>query len=223
MRQIKPKLYIGARYWYDNYRITEIEPNGFLDSQRITGQSGGVISGLGMVLNYDARDQIFFPSQGQLIQLSLFSNQKAFGSDFNFNRFTLDASQYFPVGKEKIMAINGFVDLLWGDPPFQQLALIGGPKKLRGYFEGRFRDKRLWIVQAEYRMFVYRFIGLVAFGGLGSVTDEETSFFSQKAHWAVGAGLRFRISKEDKINIRVDVGVNEEGKVFPYLTVGEAF
>lgn len=223
LHQIKPKLYIGGRYWFDDYRITSVENDGLLAQQPITGRQGGKISGLGLVLNYDSRDQIFFPSQGQLAQLVLYSNQQAFGSDFNFNRLTLDVSQYVHFGKEKIIAFNGVVDLLWGNPPFQQLALIGGPKKLRGYFEGRFRDKRLWIIQTEYRMPVYKFIGLVVFGGFGSVANENQAIFSQKVHLAGGAGLRFRISKKDKINIRLDVGINEEGTIYPYLTVGEAF
>lgn len=223
LRQVKPQLYLGLRYWFDNYQIVERDSAGRLVEQIITGQNGGVVSGLGLVLNRDSRDRIFFPSRGNLIQFTLFTNQKALGSDFNYSRITVDASQYFHFGKEKILAVNGVLDFLFGDPPFQQLALIGGPKKLRGFFEGRFRDKKLWILQTEYRMPVYRFIGIVAFAGVGSVAPNVGNFFSQSIHFAGGVGLRFRVSQKDKINIRLDLGVNEEGRAFPYLTVGEAF
>lgn len=223
LRQVKPKLYLGLRYWLDDYHIVERDTTGLLANQSFTGRQGGVISGLGLVLNRDSRDQIFYPNTGNLIQMALYTNKKALGSDFNFSRLTLDASQYFSFGKEKIIAVNGFLDFLFGNPPFQQLALIGGPKKLRGYFEGRFRDKKLWVFQTEYRMSVYRFIGIVAFVGIGSVAPTFDDIFSQRVHFAGGLGLRFRISKKDKINIRLDLGIDEKGNTFPYLTIGEAF
>jgi hemolysin activation/secretion protein len=122
-----------------------------------------------------------------------------------------------------VLALNGFVDFLSGDVPFQQLALIGGPRKMRGYFEGRFRDKNLWMFQAEYRWPIKGIFGMTFFANAASVAPDLNTLLSEQVHFAGGLGLRIRLSKEDKVNLRVDLGINEEGQVFPYFTVGEAF
>ena len=40
--------------------------------------------------------------------------------------------------------------------------------------------------------------------------------------YAYGAGLRFRLTKRDRLNLRADYGVAAESSGF-YLTLGEAF
>jgi outer membrane protein assembly factor BamA len=153
----------------------------------------------------------------------LYFNQKRLGSDFNFIRFSVDAAQYFKVGKNGVFAANAFTELVFGDPPFQQLAFIGGSKKLCGFFEGRYRDKKLWLLQAEYRQWIWKFIGGTVFVGAGSVAPELKDFTDRKVHLAFGAGLRVRLSKKDKINLRIDAGFDEHFNLLPYVTVGEAF
>ena len=223
LKQLSPKIYFGLRYWFDDYKIDNTAPEGMLSNEPITGQHGGIISGIGLVMNRDSRDQVFYPSTGNFTDVVLYSNRKELGSAFNFTRFSIDAAQYFAVSKNGVFAANVFLDFVFGDPPFQQLAFIGGSKKLRGYFEGRFRDKKLWLAQAEYRQWIYKFIGATVFGGLASVAPELSDFDNKKVHLAFGAGLRLRLSKKDKINMRIDAGFDENLNFLPYITVGEAF
>lgn len=223
LRRLAPHHYFGIRYWWDDYRISRVEDEGLLDTGDITGREGGVVSGAGLVWNFDSRDQIFYPTQGFWVEGEMFANNKVIGSSFNFNRLSLDAAAYFSRTEKQVVALNAWAVLHQGDVPFQQLAFIGGPKKMRGYFEGRFRDRNLWMLQAEYRLLLSGRFGAVAFGGLGAVSPDVASFFSQRVHYTFGAGLRFQLSKKDHINLRLDVGGNEQGEVFPYLTVREAF
>ena len=121
------------------------------------------------------------------------------------------------------MAINSVTDLNWGTVPFQELGFIGGSRRMRGYFEGRFRDKKMYTLQAEWRQRIYKMIGMTAFVGVGSVAPEISDFIDRKVHMAFGTGLRIRVSKKDNINIRLDAGFNEDFNFRPYLTIGEAF
>lgn len=219
---VLPRLYLGVRYWMDDYRIVKREEEGTLTQSIIEGQEGGFISALGLTANYDTRNHLFYPTKGQRIQLVSLFNRRALGARTNFDRYSLDASQYFPLGKA-VLAINGVVETMQGDVPFQQLALLGGPKRMRGFFEGRFRDKNLWVLQAEYRRVIKGIFGLAVFSGIGNVAPNFSGLFSQKVHLAYGLGLRIRLSKKDKINLRIDAGWNEEGALSPYLTVVEAF
>jgi outer membrane protein assembly factor BamA len=222
-RRLGSSVYVGLRYWFDDYRISEKEDLGLLATTEVTGSNGGIVSGLGAIADWDTRDEVFFPTKGRWYKFVTFFNRKQFGSDFNFARFSFDGSEYIPIGKKNVLALNGFVDFLSGDVPFQQLALIGGPRKMRGYFEGRFRDKNLWMFQAEYRWPIKGIFGMTFFANAASVAPDLNTLLSEQVHFAGGLGLRIRLSKEDKVNLRVDLGINEEGQVFPYFTVGEAF
>ncbi|MEZ5040011.1 MAG: BamA/TamA family outer membrane protein [Saprospiraceae bacterium] len=221
-KMIFPRLYVGLRYGMDDYRIAKKAADGQLLQSTISGQDGGVIAGLGWTANHDTRNHLFYPTHGHRVQLVSFFNRRALGSHFNFDRYSLDVSQYFSLGKG-IIALNAVTEMLSGAVPFQQLALIGGPKKMRGFFEGRFRDKNLWILQAEYRRGIKGMFGLALFTGIGNVAPKPGLLFNQQIHFSYGLGLRIRLSKKDKINLRIDFGANEEGTISPYLTVAEAF
>lgn len=222
-RRLGKSFYLGLRYWFDDYRISEKEDFGLLATTDVTGSNGGVVSGLGIIADLDNRDEVFFPTEGRWVKFASFFNSKALGSDFNYSRFSIDASEYIPMGKKNVLALNGYVDFLSGEVPFQQLALIGGPRKMRGFFEGRFRDKTLWMFQAEYRWPIKGIFGMTFFGSAASVAPDLNTLLSEQVHLAGGLGLRIRLSKEDKVNLRIDLGINEEGQVFPYFTVAEAF
>ncbi len=222
-RLVAPSLYLGIRYWYDRYDIVEKEDLGLLSTTDVPGGDGSVVSGLGLIADLDNRDEVFFPTKGRWYKFVTFFNRPFLGSDFNFSRFSFDGSEYIPVGKKNVLALNAYVDFLSGDVPFQQLALIGGPRKMRGYFEGRFRDKSLWMFQAEYRWPIKGIFGMTFFGSAASVAPDLNTLMSEQVHLAFGVGLRIRLSKEDKVNLRIDLGANEEGQIFPYFTVGEAF
>lgn len=223
LRIVAPRHYLGLRYWWDDYRITRIEEGKALDGNDIVGKHGGVISGAGLVWNYDSRDHLFFPTRGQWVEVEAFFNTKLLGSDFDFSRYSVDAVAYFSKNERHVWALNGWLVHLRGEVPFQQLAFIGGPKKMRGYFEGRFRDKNLWMLQAEYRTWLKGPLGAAFFGGMGGVAPNPSDIFHRKIHLTAGLGLRLRLSKRDLINLRLDVASNESGQVFPYLTVKEAF
>jgi hypothetical protein len=94
---------------------------------------------------------------------------------------------------------------------------------MRGYYEGRFRDKHLWMFQAEWRQEIKGKIGAVAFGGIGGIAHQLDEFEIENTIPAGGVGLRFRMDEADKINIRLDYGVGLYGSSGIYLTFGEAF
>ena len=122
--------------------------------------------------------------------------------------------------KNNILALNIYSEFTNGDAPFNQLALMGGPKRMRGIFEGRFRDDHFLTFQSEYRFPIWRKIKGVIFGSVGSVGSQEDSF--QNTLFTYGLGMRFGISKNEKINLRLDYGFGKNSSGI-YLTIGEAF
>jgi outer membrane translocation and assembly module TamA len=76
------------------------------------------------------------------------------------------------------------------------------------------------MMQAEYRRILYKRLGGVLFAGAGSVfgTPGESLVWRPNA----GLGLRFQLSKKQKLNVRLDYGFGVRSQGF-YLTFGEAF
>lgn len=222
LQQVKPNLFLGIRYWLDDYNITELEAGGRLENNNTPGAEGSFLSGLGLIANFDSRDRIFFPTKGHFAELVLFNNSAAFGSDFNYTKLIFDASTFRALSNKHILAANFYAELTAGDPPFNQLSLLGGSKRMRGYFEGRYRDKQYLAFQLEYRMPLFWRFGLTFFGGYGLVGEDFAAFQASNLLYSIGAGLRFELDRERKVNIRFDAGYGKNSSGM-YITVAEAF
>lgn len=221
-RQLKPGFYAGVRYAFDDFAISNRDTAGVLIKETLTGSSGGTISGCGLVFNYDTRDRIFYPGKGVLAELVWYAENQFTGSDFSYTRIAFDGSAYHTFGWKHILACNAYTLWNFGDVPFQQMAMIGGTKKMRGFFEGRYRDKCVSMLQVEYRADLFWRLGVVAFAGSGLVAPTPGAYNLSNLRHSAGAGLRVQLDKEQHTNVRLDYGFGGKPGGF-YLTVGEAF
>jgi outer membrane translocation and assembly module TamA len=111
-----------------------------------------------------------------------------------------------------------------GTAPFDLLPQLGGDVLLRGYYQGRFRDRTLLAGQVEYRSPLVWRLGLVGFAAAGQVAPEFGAMGFDRFKPAVGVGLRIRFVKATGLSIRADYGWGlEGGSAGFYLNVGEAF
>ena len=223
LQQIKPKWYIGFRYWMDDFDVYDLQVDGLLNTTAIAGNRGSLVSGLGGVLNYDSRNNIFYPDSGTLAEIVLFHNSPAFGSDFRFSKLYIDISRYMRNKWLHTFVVNAYAEFTAGSPPFNQMALLGGTRRMRGYYEGRFRDKQMLMIQGEYRFPIFWLFKGAVFGGVGRVAEELSDFNWSDWKYNVGAGLRIMINKKEKIHIRLDAAVGQSGNSGYYVTIGEAF
>lgn len=226
-------LYAGLRYQFENYVITSVQPEGLLASGTVPGGLGNRISGIGPGLFYDTRDNVLYPSRGILADLSYKAHGRGIGSTSNFGRYVADVAAYHPLTNRTTLALNYVLSLTTGVAPFSALSFLGGNKRGRGFYEGRYRDDNLALLQAEIRQHVWWRLGVVAFGSLGvlgtnskGVAHRQDLFRFNQPKGAYGAGLRIRINN-DNLNIRADYGrglpQTGTGSSGFYLTIGEAF
>lgn len=222
LQRLQPGLYLGLNYGFDDFRIVRRDAGGILAADSLTGSRGGRISSLGLGFFYDSRDNNSFPTRGSLVEGELKTDRRWTGSSFAFTRMQLSASRYWPVLRRGVLALNAAVTLTSGEPPFFQLATLGGTKRLRGYFEGKYRDQQAALVQAEFRTPTWWRLGAVAFGGTGLVWNGQTAVQASHLRWNYGAGLRFALDHVQRINLRIDYGRGYRSNGF-YVTIGEAF
>ncbi len=221
-RLVAPNLYAGLRYNYENYQVHDQEPNGELVQGIVPGSKGSVVSGLGAGAVLDTRDSVFYPRKGIYGEFSFTNYGNHWGGNFNYNRLLIDVANYQKLYKDIILALNSYNSFVFGTAPFQQLSAIGGTKKMRGYYEGTFRDKNLLMLQAETRFPIFWRFGGVVFGDVGVLGNETDFIRFDKPKYTYGAGLRFKITKKDHLNLRIDYGIGP-GTSGAYITIGEAF
>ena len=146
--KIRPKLYAGLQYELEHNDIIKVEEDGELIREEILGTGGGTASGLGFIINRDARNNIFFPSAGDFYELSATLFRNGLGSSYDFTRYRLDFRKYFPLFSSHVLAFQGYFSMITGDPPFQMLSLMGGPNWMRGYYRGRHHRRAAVLLDA---------------------------------------------------------------------------
>jgi hypothetical protein len=221
MKEVAENFYVGARFILDDFEITELEPEGQLANLPITGRNGGLNTGLGVLLNYDNRDNYFETFKGWYAELTFDRHGGYLGSDFSYSRWRFDLRKFFELSDKDHLATRFFSESIDGMAPFISQALLGGPQLMRGFYLGRYRDDHSAVLQGEYRRKLFWRFGAAAFGAMGAIADNYHEISLTDARFTYGAGLRFSVDPKDRINIRLDVGVGDE--VNFYVTIGEAF
>lgn len=222
MYEFKPDLYTGLRVLSDKYRITELVSEGILVRDDTPGIEGGWNNAVGVIINFDNRDNYFATQRGWYLEAGFDFFGGYVGSDYEYQRLTLDFRKFFSLGSKNVIGANFYASDIYGEAPFITLSLLGGNKRLRGFYEGRYRDNTAALVQAEYRRELIGRFGFTLFGGSGLVADNIGDLSTRYLRSTYGGGLRFALNKEDRINIRFDVGIGN-GEAAYYLTIGEAF
>lgn len=110
-----------------------------------------------------------------------------------------------------------------GDAPYYDLCMFGGESDaIRGYVGGQYRDDVSLTTQVEYRWRFYKKFGLVAFAGIGEVAPELGEMNTENILPSVGAGIRYRASEEQRVNLSIDYAVGKDSDAW-YFRIGEAF
>ena len=164
-------------------------------------------------LAYDRRDQPRDPRRGAFVEASLARYQGVGRNAASFDRFSLDARRYVPLGTERhVLALRGLVGLASGRGdgavPFFMQYTLGGSRTLRGVPQYRFRGPRTAAASAEYRFEVKGPLELAAFGDAGRVWGGAAETGTHGLAYDYGVGLRIKA----KGNVlRLDAARGSEG------------
>jgi len=214
-------LQTGFNYRYSNNDMIDQKNNPNLISGELPGSEGGRTAGFGLGGFFDSRDNLFYPARGAYYKFSFTYFNQAFGSDFEYGRYLFDIRRYYSKN-DHILAAQIYGELTSGKPPFFDTPALGGSMRMRGYFEGRYRDLQYITGQIEYRKILWWRIGGIAFISTGDVADKIRDFRLKTFKVSYGFGLRFVFDEEERINIRVDYGRGKDTDGI-YFNIEEAF
>lgn len=215
-------LFAGLLVDLEKTTVEKIQAGGLLDTAGLPGSRGGLVSGLVLSLDWDTRDSAQFPRSGTFLQLLAGTYSPALWSDFRFSSLKLDYRKYISPASGHVLALQAVLRLTSGDTPFYRLSMLGGDSLMRGYYKGRFRDKDMIVVQAEYRVALGGKFGLAGFAGLGHVFPRFEDLGLESLKYSLGTGLRYSLDARAGSNIRMDLawGVRSFGL---YFTAQESF
>jgi outer membrane protein assembly factor BamA len=219
--RLRKNIYAGLnmnfQYLFD---LTMTNPR-LMNCKTIPGAEGFRVNGFGPSVVFDSRNNALNATQGSYFELSNTVYNQYTLSQFQYYNVTINYRKYNTFGKIT-WANDLYFNFNKGTLPFRMLPAIGGARFLRGYYTGRFRDKNLFILQTEVRRELIWRLGIVLFGGVGQVASSLSDFQYEHLKYSYGGGLRFKISKKDNTNLRIDYGITNESTGL-YIIFAEAF
>jgi outer membrane protein assembly factor BamA len=222
-RLLSKSLFLGVIYEFQQVWDVRYQPGGLFDQENIVGRNGYRSSGLGLSITYDTRNNAFSPDHGVMLQFYFNHFDPIFASDYKYTNYVVDLRKFIRVYKHQILAIQAYGFFNGGEVPLRSLASFGGSNSMRGYYDGRFRDKNQVVLQAEYRVPLFWRLGVVGFAGCGNVSNylNENDFTYVK--YSFGGGIRIALNKAERLNLRLDYGIGQGHSSGFYFQLGEAF
>ena len=211
------------------YHFHSDNSNGtFQTDPRVQFRQGGPSIYLGPSAIFDNRNNNSYTTRGMIITTyynqiqSMFSNNGFQGGFFN-----IEYSQFIPITDQLVLGADiQEQNLVGGSSPFYLLPSLGNDEMMRGYYNGRFRDRNLIAAQAELRYRLAQRFAVVGFAATGEVARNGYSFDALKPDY--GGGLRYFFDVAKGLTIRADYGAgqklaNEKRQSGFYIALGEAF
>lgn len=219
-REVRSNLRVGPRVFVRGEGVRDPEQGGLIDRGQVPGADGGLTTGLGLSGYWDARNSLYYPTTGSYAEVVLTLHSAALGSSYTFGHLETDLRAYRRVGPG-VLAGQIYTESVMGTAPFQQLPLLGGSSRMRGYREGRYRDRVYGTVQAEYRFPLFWRFKATTFAALGEVGPRVGPDLVEGVEVAIGLGGRLRLT-EDGVHGRLDIAYSPTGAEL-YISLGEAF
>lgn len=217
MFRVAPSTYIGPMLTFDFIEGKDIKNPELLEGMdRITRNTG-----VGLTFVYDSRDVTTNPKLGFYVNLSQCFRPKFMGNDYAFSTTDLRFNAYRRVWKGGIIATDLRSQLNFGNPSWGMMALLGNSYSMRGYYEGRYRDKHKIEAQVELRQHVWKRNSVVAWVGAGTVFNKFSSM--RMGHVLPNFGIGYRWEFKKDVNVRLDYGFGKSGQSGFIFNINEAF
>ena len=210
-------FYVGPMAIFDYVNATRITRPDLL-----AGMDASVWNfGLGFTLAYDTRDVLTNPHKGMYLDVTQTFRPAFLGNKYAFSTTELQIDGYRRVWKGGILAADLRSTLNFGNPSWPMMALLGSSNSMRGYIEGRYRDKHKVEAQVELRQHVWKRNGVVVWAGFGTVFNKFSALRFDRLLPNFGLGYRWEFKKD--VNVRLDYGFGKSGQKGFMFNINEAF
>lgn len=214
--RLAPNFYIGPMATVDYINARDMAKLELWEGERDKTFNIGV----GLTMQYDNRDFLTNASRGMYARLDQRFNPRFLANKYAFSLTELYLAYYHPVWKSATIALQLHSRFTYGNTPWGLLSTLGGSDNMRGYFEGRYRDKSEIDVCIELRQHVWRRNGIVVWVGAGSIFPKFSAMRWRQVLPNYGIGYRWEF--KSRVNVRLDLGFGRKQTGFIF-SINEAF
>lgn len=215
--RVADNFYIGPMASYDYVIGKHIERPELL--QGMDQHTWNV--GAGVSLVYDNRDNLTNPHRGIYLNINQMFRPGFMGNNYAFSTTAFRFDAYQRLGKGTVLAEDIGANLNYGNPSWGMMAELGGTHSMRGYYEGRYRDKHSLEATVELRQHVWKRNGIVVWVGAGTIFPKFSALRSKQILPNAGVGYRWEFKKN--VNVRLDYGFGKSGQSGFLFNINEAF
>lgn len=215
--RVADNFYIGPMASYDYVIGKHIERPELL--QGMDQHTWNV--GAGVSLVYDNRDNLTNPHRGICLNINQMFRPGFMGNNYAFSTTAFRFDAYQQLGKGTVLAEDIGANLNFGNPSWGMMAELGGTHSMRGYYEGRYRDKHSLEATVELRQHVWKRNGIVVWVGAGTIFPKFSALRSKQILPNAGVGYRWEFKKN--VNVRLDYGFGKSGQSGFLFNINEAF
>lgn len=218
LHRVTGNWFAGAQVIATNYTISSENwaTQKILDLLGLTGFDS---NGIGLVVQYDDRDNQNSPGTGQFFAVHNVAYRETLGGDDSFDVYHADYRRYLGHGDGHVFAWRARARLT-DDAPKGGYSSV----QLRGYIPGNYLAPHSIAVEVEERYRLSDRWGLAGYGGLACLLDGiDDCGDSENWYPAIGAGVVFTLKPKEKMVVRLDYAVGEGDNSGLYLGFGHTF
>lgn len=207
--------YIGPRYTFldSTTRFGPVIPEGIHNFGRDLKVGKG-----GIVIDYDTRDNFFYPRSGTYAELEAELARGALGSDRSFEMQSAKGYHWIPLSSKWVLGLRADLGFSQGDIPFFAQPYVD----LRGVSQAKFQDRNQVTGEVELRYYVTPRWSVLGFGGVGRAYGNLHAFSDAPTAFGFGTGFRYLVARKLGITMGVDVAHGPGQNAF-YIQVGSAW
>ncbi|MCC4108133.1 BamA/TamA family outer membrane protein [Serratia ureilytica] len=219
-RKIAPALWAGVGLSFASEHAARIENKGTGPLVYAAGGASTDNVGASLSVDYDTRDFVPNPRHGQMARLRYTHYSPEMGGNARFDEYEARYGLYRSIAANSVLAWEVDGHFTQGDVPWTLLPALGGDRRMRGYYEGRYRDRNVVSSQLEYRRKLDWRHGIVGWIGSGTMSERMSKLGA--GEWLPSMGVGYRFEFKPRMNVRLDYGIGKRSSGF-YFQVGEAF
>ncbi|WP_233528413.1 BamA/TamA family outer membrane protein [Cupriavidus sp. P-10] len=213
---------LGNTHWFAGPRYIYFDANAVFKFGQTPGDLVGQgrnqrISAASLVVDYDSRDNIFYPSRGVYAEFEAQLAREAIGSTDNYDIYAARGYAWLPLTSTLILGLRADTRFSSGDVPFYVQPYVD----LRGVKKARYQDRNAISTEVELRWDFRPRWSLLGFSGLGKSYGRQ-SFSDAPNIVSLGAGFRYLIARKLGLAVGLDVAHSKDQNAV-YVQVGSAW
>lgn len=210
------RIWAGLNYAFTATEVSFDQPPGTPGEPAFRHESN--VGGFTPSFTLDTRDNFFTPNRGTYLEASAGFFAPAFGADEDFQRASLVAMQFIPLGSKLFFGVRADGMASFGNEPFYLRPYIS----LRGAPTLRYQGEEVAQIETEIRWQFWKRFSLVGFVGGGAAWNQLDQFDGTQTIVTGGAGFRYEIARAYGLHMGLDVARGPDDTAV-YIQIGSGW